>query len=399
MDDLIKSLEGSLDSLSTTTSGKSSCADAGAGRGVQAVVHEQGEESGNNGKDRKTWRERGEHKSARGKVASHRERMEKWLRLQQGRRTDVHNLARRIVEGDDDLEEEESEDERGEREGGKVDKEEEEIELRGRKRSLPHPYSESGKGASSTSGTAKKLKKNPYKGQLMMAEKLESLPMDLEGKWLVIACPVGKRCLVISSRGRTNVWLSNGHHFKCFQAILPGGCKRRGVPAGANVYCILDCIYEETSNVYFVADVMCWNGHPVYDSDAEFRTFWMKSKFSEWEAEHCSVARHFSGSQTQKILPEIYNYAASGNQMECYFIPLRRHGCSSGELRGMLKMKQPFWDYEKHNEEEEKEEEEAVNGRFHLDAYLLMHKESHYYRRRTPLCCWIKPSVFSELIT
>lgn len=31
------------------------------------------------------------------------------------------------------------------------------------------------------------------------------------------------------------------------------------------VYCILDCIYNEAAQTYYILDVMCWRGHPVYD--------------------------------------------------------------------------------------------------------------------------------------
>lgn len=31
------------------------------------------------------------------------------------------------------------------------------------------------------------------------------------------------------------------------------------------VYCILDCIYNEAEQTYYILDVMCWRGHPVYD--------------------------------------------------------------------------------------------------------------------------------------
>lgn len=31
------------------------------------------------------------------------------------------------------------------------------------------------------------------------------------------------------------------------------------------VFCILDCIYSEAEQTYYILDVMCWRGHPVYD--------------------------------------------------------------------------------------------------------------------------------------
>lgn len=55
-------------------------------------------------------------------------------------------------------------------------------------------------------------------------------------------------------------------------------------------YAILDCIFEATSRTYYALDIMCWRGtmssdftvdtagHPVYDSDYEFRSFWLLSK-------------------------------------------------------------------------------------------------------------------------
>ncbi|CAG8772556.1 12557_t:CDS:2, partial [Racocetra fulgida] len=36
-------------------------------------------------------------------------------------------------------------------------------------------------------------------------------------------------------------------------------------------YCILDCIYDQTTFTYYVLDMMCWKGHPIYDCDTEFR--------------------------------------------------------------------------------------------------------------------------------
>lgn len=30
-------------------------------------------------------------------------------------------------------------------------------------------------------------------------------------------------------------------------------------------YTILDCIYSEVNQTYYVLDVMCWRGHPFYD--------------------------------------------------------------------------------------------------------------------------------------
>lgn len=35
-------------------------------------------------------------------------------------------------------------------------------------------------------------------------------------------------------------------------------------------YTILDCIYSEVDRTYYILDVMCWRGHPVYDCAVRF---------------------------------------------------------------------------------------------------------------------------------
>ena len=30
---------------------------------------------------------------------------------------------------------------------------------------------------------------------------------------------------------------------------------------------VLDCVYNELEKTYYVLDLMCWNGHSVYDTE------------------------------------------------------------------------------------------------------------------------------------
>ena len=46
-------------------------------------------------------------------------------------------------------------------------------------------------------------------------------------------------------------------------------------------YSLLDCIFHEASRTFYILDIMCWRGHPVYDSDTEFRFFWLHSKVAD----------------------------------------------------------------------------------------------------------------------
>lgn len=45
-------------------------------------------------------------------------------------------------------------------------------------------------------------------------------------------------------------------------------------------YTILDCIYSEVKQTYYVLDVMCWRGHPFYDCQVSIDTPLVSSVFS-----------------------------------------------------------------------------------------------------------------------
>ncbi|XP_042659922.1 snurportin-1 isoform X2 [Tyto alba] len=178
------------------------------------------------------------------------ERRQRLLRLQRERRLDYVNHARRLAE--DDWTGVESEEKEGE------DAEEEEMDV----------------------DAGKKLPKR-YANQLMLSEWLVDVPLDLEQEWVVVVCPIGKRALVVASRGTTAAYTKSGFCVNRFPSLLPGGNRHNSV--NEKVYCILDCIYSEVEQTYYILDVMCWRGHPVYDCQTDFRFFWLSSKIQEEE--------------------------------------------------------------------------------------------------------------------
>lgn len=62
--------------------------------------------------------------------------------------------------------------------------------------------------------------------------------------------------------------------------VLSGGRQSGGGSRGSE-YCILDCVYDEIKQIYYVLDLMCWKGQPLYDSDTEFRFFWLQAKVAD----------------------------------------------------------------------------------------------------------------------
>lgn len=119
--------------------------------------------------------------------------------------------------------------------------------------------------------------------QLMLPEWMIDVPDQLAQDWYIFARPAGKRCFVVSSNGATVSRLRNGSILHRFPSALPGGARTRTRDASgaAQSYSILDCIFHEADQTYYVIDMVCWRGYSLYDCTAEFRFFWLNSKLAE----------------------------------------------------------------------------------------------------------------------
>uniref|UniRef100_A0A7N8X7H8 Snurportin-1 n=1 Tax=Mastacembelus armatus TaxID=205130 RepID=A0A7N8X7H8_9TELE len=194
-------------------------------------------------------------------VLEQSERRRRFLELQKNKRLNYVNHARRLANGDwtgadSDGEEDMEKQEDGEKEQDGAEKEEGmEIE----RRKLPKHYA----------------------NQLMLSEWLVDVPSELDTDWLMVVCPVGKRSLIVASKGSTAAYTKSGYCVNRFPSLLPGGNRHNS--AMGKDYTILDCIYSEVDRTYYILDVMCWRGHPVYDCPTEFRFYWLQSKVQETE--------------------------------------------------------------------------------------------------------------------
>ena len=139
---------------------------------------------------------------------------------------------------------------------------------------------------------------------------------------------------------------------KQFPSHLPGGCRDRGY--SKHSYCVLDCLFHEGKQTFFVLDIMCWGGHPVYDSDTEFRFYWLNSKLSDLGDDILMQTR----TNPYK------------------FVPLQYHTCSRDSLQQILSVPWPV----------------------EVDGLLFFHKEAHYFRGRSPLVLWLKPHMVPDLL-
>ncbi|XP_036866092.1 snurportin-1 isoform X1 [Manis javanica] len=248
------------------------------------------------------------------------ERRRQLLELQKSKRLDYVNHARRLAEDDW------SGVKREEEEEGKRDGEEMDID------------------------PGKKLPKR-YANQLMLSEWLIDVPSDLGQEWIVVVCPVGKRALVVASRGSTSAYTKSGYCANRFSSLLPGGNRQNSVTA--KDYTILDCIYSEVNQTYYVLDVMCWRGHPFYDCQTDFRFYWLHSKLPEEEG---------LGEKT-KLNP-------------FKFVGLKNFPCTPESLCKVLSMDFPF----------------------EVDGLLFYHKQTHYSPGSTPLVGWLRPYMVSDVL-
>lgn len=124
----------------------------------------------------------------------------------------------------------------------------------------------------------RKRKFNRFKNQLMLSEWLVDVPNDFTTEWYMVICPIGKRCLVVSSRGETKVYAKNGYLIGSFPSLLPGGNRKHAKNHKGS--CILDCIFSEINQTYYILDLIWWNSVSFHDSETEFRFFWLHSKFT-----------------------------------------------------------------------------------------------------------------------
>ncbi|XP_048473129.1 snurportin-1 isoform X2 [Rhincodon typus] len=155
-----------------------------------------------------------------------------------------------------------------------------------------------------------------------------------------------------ANQGSTAAYTRSGFCVNRFPSLLPGGNRQNS--ATGKDYTILDCIYSEVNRTYFVLDVMCWRGHPVYDCQTEFRFFWLQSKLEEEGKKLAEIASHnpfkFVGLPSLPYTPEAI----------CQTL--------------------------------------AAIYPFEVDGLLFYHKQTHYTPGSTPLVGWLKPYMVADIL-
>eukprot|EP01133_Synstelium_polycarpum_P003837 gene3837-4429_t len=129
----------------------------------------------------------------------------------------------------------------------------------------------------------KQREASSFSNHLMLAEPMTDIPDYMEEEWIAVPVPQGTRCLVISQNDTTVARDPDGNVLDLFKSTLPYGSPATRENGGnfSSRYCILDCLYDDTRQVYYVLEVLVWKGMLYFDCDKEFRLFWRDSKLQE----------------------------------------------------------------------------------------------------------------------
>lgn len=188
--------------------------------------------------------------------------------------------------------------------------------------------------------------------RLQQSEWLRHRPDNLSD-WLLLPCPVGKRCLVMASNGRTKVYNKAGRIIMQLRSLLPGDGYVQKFKT------VLDCVYVQEMDTFFVLDALSFGQQLLLDCDANFRFFWLRSRFDE----HGELSERNNRNEKPFKLLEYYDFEDASAVDQA----LQRY---------------PQW--------------EANQPQ--LDGLLFYHKEASYTCGSTPLVCWLFPFMLPDVL-
>ncbi|XP_017096271.2 snurportin-1 [Drosophila bipectinata] len=197
----------------------------------------------------------------------------------------------------------------------------------------------------STSNFNKKqrvAKRNEFPFRPQLSEWLREKPEELS-EWMLVPCPVGRRCLVVAYNGKTKVFTKAGYCFQEFKSKLPGDVTQ------IKYQTVLDCVYVEKEETFYVLDAISFGQQELQECEAVFRFYWLRARFDE------------------------NDFETIGDHNEKAFVLVDHHDFDNTSAIEETLQKYPLWDGNKPA----------------LDGFLFYHKEASYVCATTPLVCWL----------
>ncbi|XP_051861810.1 snurportin-1 [Drosophila albomicans] len=189
--------------------------------------------------------------------------------------------------------------------------------------------------------------------KLQQSEWLRQRPENLSD-WLLLPCPVGRRCMVIATHGRTKVHNKAGRIIMQLRTMLPGDAVMQKCKT------VLDCVYVQETDTFYVLDALTFGQQQLQDCDANFRFFWLRSRFDEQGGE----------------------LAQRGKRNEKPFKLLDYYDFEDANVVHEMLQRYPLW--------------EANQPK--LDGLLFYHKEASYTCGSTPLVCWLFAFMLPDVL-
>lgn len=181
-----------------------------------------------------------------------------------------------------------------------------------------------------------------YKDCLMLSEWMMEAPEDIED-FILVPCPKGIRCTLVVDFDKTSLYFKSGKFIKNIRTNLPNNT-------------VLDCFFVKASSAIYILDVLQYKSRDFVDCDFAFRSYWIKSKFTEEEF-------HIDSADNTKLkVIDTYDFADSLQIDQCH----NTHPIFSDGTE--------------------------------LDGYLYYHKEGSYTFGESPLVLWLFPFMVEELM-
>lgn len=112
---------------------------------------------------------------------------------------------------------------------------------------------------------------------------------------------------------------------------------------------------------FYVLDIMCWRGYPIFDCDTNFRHFWLQTKLELNELDKPDGENQFYKFKALKPLITSETILVANNPEQ------------------YLQQHQGF-DYT-------------------IDGLLFYHRQTHYQGGSTPLVCWVPRDSVQQLLS
>lgn len=187
--------------------------------------------------------------------------------------------------------------------------------------------------------------------RMMLSEWMLDVPQDFCENWIMVPCPIGKRSRLISRRGITKAYSRKGVLCDTFPSALPGGNSDADMRHSA----IVDCIWINNQQTYYILDVLYWCQLPLTFCEAQFRLYWINNKIRE--------TKEFKECDTDTNKYPI--------------LSLQNINCDSNLNSALTQL-----DLELKS----------------IDGFLFYHRNAHYYFGYTPLVTWLKPFMLPEAL-